>query len=370
MHAFDQTRGPHSGFLTCADTFAVCLQCYGGHQFGNWAGQLGDGRAISIGEAVHNDQRWELQLKGAGKTPYSRFADGRAVLRSSVREYVASEAMHHLGIPTTRALSLVATNTSVDRDMFYNGDVKAEPGAVVCRVSPSFVRFGTFQLPVSRGEKQAHLTKATADYVIKHHFADLADADDKYLQLLKRVVSSTVELVAKWQLVGFVHGAFALRIRIHRWRTFAAHLLHAPWQASQQLALQQLPALSLLLHHRFSFVTLRAGVLNTDNMSILGVTIDYGPYGFLDKFDPMWTPNLTDLQGRRCASACTPNFYPCRCITGFHCCYRTDHPIIIIIIISIVSTALTHLCARCALISGDVPLLSGFRHSMVCYGAH
>lgn len=156
---------------------------------------------------MHGGQRWELQLKGAGKTPYSRFADGRAVLRSSVREFVASEAMRHLGIPTTRALSLVATNTTVDRDMFYNGDVKAEPGAVVCRVSPSFVRFGTFQLPVSRGEKQAHLTKATADYVIKHHFPDLADAGDKYLQLLKRVVSTTVDLVAKWQLVGFVHGA-------------------------------------------------------------------------------------------------------------------------------------------------------------------
>lgn len=220
-------------------------QCYGGHQFGNWAGQLGDGRAISIGEvAAPSGALWELQLKGAGKTPYSRFADGRAVLRSSLREFVASEAMHILGVPTTRALSLVATGDKVARDMFYNGDVKAEPGAVVCRVSETFIRFGTFQLPVSRGDKA--LTTKVADHVIKHFYPHLAGQSDRYIKMLEEVVERTARLVAKWQLIGFVHG-----------------------------------------------------VLNTDNMSITGATIDYGPYGFLDKFDPVWTPNLTDAQGRR-----------------------------------------------------------------------
>ena len=151
------------------------------------------------------------------QTPYSRFADGRAVLRSSLREYVASEAFHFLGIPTTRALSLVATNVPVARDMFYNGDVKEEPGAVVCRVAPSFLRFGTFQLPVSRGEDEMHLVKQTADYAIAHHFAELEKEDNKYLALLKRVVELTAALVAKWQMVGFVHGA-----PLHC-RKFAAH---------------------------------------------------------------------------------------------------------------------------------------------------
>src|SRR5579871_2190273 len=126
---------------------------YGGHQFGHWAGQLGDGRAISLGEVIAaSGKRWELQLKGAGMTPYSRGADGRAVLRSSVREFLCSEAMHHLGVPTTRALSLVATGDQVERDMFYDGNAKPEPGAVVCRVAPSFIRFGNFELPASRGD--------------------------------------------------------------------------------------------------------------------------------------------------------------------------------------------------------------------------
>ena len=121
---------------------------YGGHQFGHWAGQLGDGRAITLGETINAaGERWELQLKGAGQTPYSRTADGRAVLRSSVREFLCSEAMHHLGVPTTRALSLVATGEEVVRDMFYDGHPKAEPGAIVCRVAPSFIRFGNFELP-------------------------------------------------------------------------------------------------------------------------------------------------------------------------------------------------------------------------------
>ena len=126
---------------------------YGGHQFGHWAGQLGDGRAITLGEVLGPDGiRRELQLKGAGRTPYSRTADGRAVLRSSVREFLCSEAMHHLGVPTTRALSLVATGDAVVRDMFYNGNPQAEPGAVVCRVAPSFVRFGNFEIFAAHGE--------------------------------------------------------------------------------------------------------------------------------------------------------------------------------------------------------------------------
>ena len=126
---------------------------YGGHQFGNWAGQLGDGRAINLGEIINaKGQRWELQLKGAGPTPYSRSADGRAVLRSSIREFLCSEAMHHLGVPTTRALSLVTTGATVVRDMFYDGRPQAEPGAIVCRVAPSFIRLGNFELPASRGD--------------------------------------------------------------------------------------------------------------------------------------------------------------------------------------------------------------------------
>ncbi|HEY5138936.1 MAG TPA: protein adenylyltransferase SelO family protein, partial [Methylococcales bacterium] len=125
--------------------------CYGGHQFGNWAGQLGDGRAINLGEVINRKgERWALQLKGAGPTPYSRNADGLAVLRSSVREFLCSEAMYHLGVPTTRALSLMLTGEPVIRDMFYNGNPKAEPGAVVCRVAPSFTRFGNFQILTAR----------------------------------------------------------------------------------------------------------------------------------------------------------------------------------------------------------------------------
>jgi uncharacterized protein YdiU (UPF0061 family) len=127
--------------------------CYGGHQFGHWAGQLGDGRAITLGEVVNaRGERWELQLKGAGPTPYSRTADGRAVLRSSIREFLCSEAMHHLGVPTTRALSVVATGEPVLRDMFYDGNARPEPGAVVCRVAPSFIRFGNFEIFASRDD--------------------------------------------------------------------------------------------------------------------------------------------------------------------------------------------------------------------------
>ena len=221
---------------------------YGGHQFGHWAGQLGDGRAISLGEVISNNvQRWELQLKGAGPTPYSRHADGRAVLRSSLREFVCSEAMHHLGVPTTRALSLMTSGEDVVRDMFYSGDAKPEPGAIVCRVAPSFIRFGNFELPASRGDTK--LLEQLIQFCIARDFPHLKDRgankiSDWFIEICER----TAVLMAHWMRVGFVHG-----------------------------------------------------VMNTDNMSILGLTIDYGPYGWLENFDPDWTPNTTDAQGRRYA---------------------------------------------------------------------
>ena len=220
---------------------------YGGHQFGNWAGQLGDGRAITLTEMICPDGlRRELQLKGAGRTPYSRTADGRAVLRSSVREFMCSEAMHHLGVPTTRALSLAGTGESVVRDMFYDGNPEAEPGAVVCRVAPTFVRFGNFEILAA--QKELGLLKQLADYVIRTHFPALASAPspDVYSRWFEEICRRTAVMVAHWMRVGFVHG-----------------------------------------------------VMNTDNMSILGLTIDYGPYGWLEGFDPGWTPNTTDAQGRR-----------------------------------------------------------------------
>ncbi len=223
---------------------------YGGHQFGNWAGQLGDGRAITLGETVNaKGERWELQLKGAGPTPYSRTADGRAVLRSSIREFLCSEAMHHLGVPTTRALSLVATGEPVVRDMFYDGHPRSEPGAIVCRVAPSFVRFGNFELPTSRDDLA--LLRRLIDFTIRRDFPELISEygeDDEQLRSawFTQVCERTARMVAHWMRVGFVHG-----------------------------------------------------VMNTDNMSILGLTIDYGPYGWIDNFDFDWTPNTTDAQGRR-----------------------------------------------------------------------
>lgn len=219
---------------------------YGGHQFGHWAGQLGDGRAISLGETVNaSGERWELQLKGAGPTPYSRSADGRAVLRSSIREFLCSEAMHHLGVPTTRALSLVATGEDVVRDMFYDGHPKPEPGAVVCRVAPSFLRFGHFELPSSRGETE--LLQTLLDFAIHRDFPHLIGSGEAlYADWFTEVCTRTARLMAEWMRVGFVHG-----------------------------------------------------VMNTDNLSILGLTIDYGPYGWIDAYDPDWTPNTTDAGGRR-----------------------------------------------------------------------
>jgi len=213
---------------------------YGGHQFGHWAGQLGDGRAITLGELIARDgSRQELQLKGAGLTPYSRTADGRAVLRSSLREFACSEAMFHLGVPTTRALSLVGTGEQVIRDMFYDGHPEPEPGAVVCRVAPTLVRFGNFQILAANDEHE--ILKRLADYVIAQHFPGLS-----YSDWFREICRRTALLMVDWMRLGFVHG-----------------------------------------------------VMNTDNMSVLGVTIDYGPYGWLEGFDPMWTPNTTDAQGRR-----------------------------------------------------------------------
>lgn len=228
---------------------------YGGHQFGQWAGQLGDGRAIGLGEVLTAGHgRQELQLKGAGRTPYSRGADGRAVLRSSIREFLCSEAMHYLGVPTTRALSLVATGDEVVRDVLYDGHPAPEPGAIVCRVAPSFIRFGSFELPSSRGD--IDLLRRWVDFTLATHFPAihaLPDAERLGAFFLE-VCERTAVLMAHWMRVGFVHG-----------------------------------------------------VMNTDNMSILGLTIDYGPYGWIDDFDPDWTPNTTDRRQRRYRFGQQPN---------------------------------------------------------------
>jgi uncharacterized protein YdiU (UPF0061 family) len=221
---------------------------YGGHQFGVWAGQLGDGRAITLGEIVARDgSRQELQLKGAGRTPYSRTADGRAVLRSSLREFLASEALHYLGVPTTRALSLVGTGEDVIRDMFYDGHPEAEPGAIVCRVAPSFLRFGNFQIHTANDEIE--VLKKLVDFTIGNFYPGKSKAE-WFHELCRR----TALLMVDWMRLGFVHG-----------------------------------------------------VMNTDNMSILGLTIDYGPYGWLEGYDPMWTPNTTDAEGRRYAYGNQPH---------------------------------------------------------------
>ena len=168
--------------------------CYGGHQFGHWAGQLGDGRAINLAEVVHDDQRWALQLKGAGETPYSRMADGLAVLRSSVREHLCSEAMYHLGVPTTRSLSLILTGDEVLRDMLYDGNSAYEKGAVVCRVAPSFIRFGNFQIFVARKDVE-NLRKLT-DYTIRHFYPKVkAGTKEGYVQFFQEVVNRTIEMI-------------------------------------------------------------------------------------------------------------------------------------------------------------------------------
>jgi len=211
---------------------------YSGHQFGVWAGQLGDGRALSIGELDTPMGSQTLQLKGAGMTPYSRMADGRAVLRSSIREYLCSEAMHGLGIPTTRALALVGSPDKVWRE-------ELETAAVVTRVAPSFVRFGHFEHFAANGQIEA--LQRLSDFVIEHHFPHLLSrvGAQRYLAFLAEVTQLTASLLAQWQSVGFCHG-----------------------------------------------------VMNTDNMSILGLTIDYGPFQFLDGFNPAHICNHSDHQGR------------------------------------------------------------------------
>ncbi|KAJ2234809.1 hypothetical protein H4R99_002178 [Coemansia sp. RSA 1722] len=229
-------------------------QCYGGHQFGIWADQLGDGRAISLGEVDGCDQqqqhssRWEIQLKGAGRTPYSRFGDGYAVRRSSIREYLAAEHLHALGIPTSRSLALVFTERLVERE-------ETEFGAVVTRLAPSWIRFGSFELPASRNDYK--LVQTLADYTIRRHYPEIganlsndsiaADAcgEDKYAMLLRKITRQTALMIARWQAYGFCHG-----------------------------------------------------VMNTDNMSVLGLTIDYGPFAFLDAYEPGFICNHSDTSGR------------------------------------------------------------------------
>lgn len=219
--------------------------CYGGHQFGNWAGQLGDGRAINLTEIEHDGKRWALQLKGAGETPYSRTADGLAVLRSSIREYLCSEAMFHLGVPTTRALSLALSGDKVLRDVMYDGNPAYEQGAIVSRVAPSFIRFGNFEILAAQRDDKT--LKTLVDFTIKEYFPDVGKpSKGTYLRFFKEVAKRSMDMVIHWQRVGFVHG-----------------------------------------------------VMNTDNMSILGLTIDYGPYGWLEDYDLGWTPNTTDKANKR-----------------------------------------------------------------------
>ena len=210
---------------------------YSGHQFGVYVPQLGDGRAILLGE-VRNErgEKWDLQLKGAGLTPFSREGDGRAVLRSTIREYLCSEAMHGLGIPTTRALCIVGSDHKVYRE-------QVETGAMLVRMAPSHVRFGTFEIYYYR--KQHEQLKFLADYVIANHFPHLADGSDKYARFFSEVVERTAKLIAQWQAVGWAHG-----------------------------------------------------VMNTDNMSIHGITLDYGPFGFMDDYDPGFICNHSDHNGR------------------------------------------------------------------------
>ena len=240
----DEFRDVFTGAKVLKGTEPYAM-CYGGHQFGSWAGQLGDGRAINLTEVIHKGKRWALQLKGAGETPYSRGADGLAVLRSSVREHLCSEAMYHLGVPTTRSLSLFLTGDEVLRDVMYDGNPAYEKGAVLCRAAPSFIRFGNFQIFAARRDI-SNLKKLT-DYTIKYFFANLnSDGKPDYVLFFKEVVDRTLDMIIHWQRVGFVHG-----------------------------------------------------VMNTDNMSVLGLTIDYGPYGWLEGYDHGWTPNTTDRGQKR-----------------------------------------------------------------------
>jgi serine/tyrosine/threonine adenylyltransferase len=210
---------------------------YAGHQFGHFVSQLGDGRAILLGEVKNSaGECWDIQLKGAGPTPYSRNGDGRAVLRSSIREYLCSEAMHGLGIPTTRALCIVGSDEEIYRET-------VESAAVVTRIAQSYVRFGSFEVFYHRGQYEQ--VAQLADYVIARHFPHLLGAPDKYSRFLHEVLVRTAQLMAQWQAVGFSHG-----------------------------------------------------VMNTDNMSILGLTFDYGPFGFMESYNPGYICNHSDHGGR------------------------------------------------------------------------
>lgn len=239
----DHDKARHPDFVTTfagnmtpagADPLAAI---YAGHQFGHYVPQLGDGRAILLGEVVPPDgNRWEVQLKGAGRTPYSRGGDGRAVLRSSIREYLCSEAMHGLGIPTTRALCITGTDMPVMRE-------SVETGALVTRLAPSFIRFGSFEVFFYRDQHDE--IKTLADFTLRHYFPELLEEAKPYPALLREVTQRTAKLMAQWQAVGFCHG-----------------------------------------------------VMNTDNMSILGLTLDYGPYGFMEAYDPTYICNHSDHDGR------------------------------------------------------------------------
>lgn len=239
------------GFLVgnhLPDNIKPYSTAYAGHQFGNWAGQLGDGRAIYAGEIKNAEGKiTEIQWKGAGATPYSRHADGRAVLRSSVREYLMSEAMYHLGIPTTRALSLSLTGENVVRDILYSGNPQEEKGAVVVRTAESFLRFGHFELMSAQQEYTT--LQNLLDFTIQNYFPEIqSEGIQKYKDFFENVSARTADLMVEWFRVGFVHG-----------------------------------------------------VMNTDNMSILGLTIDYGPFSMMDEYDLNFTSNTTDLPGRRYA---------------------------------------------------------------------
>lgn len=228
--------------------------CYCGHQFGGFAGQLGDGATMYLGEVMNsNEDRWELQLKGAGKTPFSRTADGRKVLRSSVREFLCSEAMHFLGIPTTRAATCVTSDSYVERDPMYDGGVIRERCTIISRIAPNFFRFGSFEIfkeAIQTGERSGpsagneELKEKLLDHMLTY-YPHIAKGPAAYASFFREVVEKTAKLAALWQSVGFVHG-----------------------------------------------------VLNTDNMSIMGLTIDYGPFGFLEQFDSDFVPNGSDGSAR------------------------------------------------------------------------
>ncbi|ELE6250734.1 YdiU family protein [Salmonella enterica] len=235
---FDVTNGAGVwGGETLLPGMSPVAQVYSGHQFGVWAGQLGDGRGILLGEQLLADgSTLDWHLKGAGLTPYSRMGDGRAVLRSTIRESLASEAMHYLGIPTTRALSIVTSDTPVQRET-------QEAGAMLMRLAQSHMRFGHFEHFYYRREPEK--VQQLADFAIRHYWPQWQDAPDKYDLWFEEVAARTGRLIADWQTIGFAHG-----------------------------------------------------VMNTDNMSILGLTIDYGPFGFLDDYDPGFICNHSDHQGR------------------------------------------------------------------------